>query len=61
MTDEPQVYRYRNASSRTLSIFRLGVVVEPGGEFSSPFPIDDGNYELVTPKKRAGMPGKEED
>ena len=59
MSDEPQVYRYRNASSRTLSIYRLGVVVEPGGEFDSPHPIDDANFELVT-KKRAGMSGKED-
>lgn len=60
-------FRYRNASSRTLVIYRLGVTVAPGDEFSSPSPIDNADFELVTApatpaakKKDAGAAGKED-
>lgn len=44
---------YRNVSNARLTIPKLGIVVGPGEIFSSPFPIDDGNYELVKDKKAA--------
>ena len=51
---------YRNVSNSRLTIPRLGVVVEPGETFVSPFEIDDGNYELVKDKKAADAAHKED-
>ena len=52
-------FRYRNATTRRLYIRRLGVVVDPGDEFESPYEILDANYEQVTSAKPAS-PAKEE-
>ena len=56
----PQVarFRYRNATTHRLYIRRLGLVVDPGDEFESPYEISDANYEPVTNAKPAS-PAKE--
>ena len=52
-------FRYRNATTHRLYIRRLGVVVDPGDEFESPYEILDANYEQITQKQPAS-PAKEE-
>ena len=51
-------YRYYNATTRRLYIRRLGVVVESGEEFESPYEISDANFE---PVKEPASPAKKED
>ena len=56
------MFTYRNASSRRLWIRRVGVEVDPGGTFQSPFEISDSNFERIEeePKKEPVAPAKDD-
>ena len=54
------MFTYRNASSRRLWIRRVGVEVDPGGVFQSPYEINDPTFERVEDKKSQPVePAKE--
>ena len=52
------MFKYRNASSRRLWIRRVGVTVDPGEVFESPFEITYSTFERVKDEaKKAAQPG----
>ena len=47
--------RYKNVSTRTLWIRRLGITVKPGDEFDSPHEINDATFEKIQHRETATL------